>query len=179
MGSPLCSRSVCLVGMSPTLQNNNVWRQKSVLSADNCSHLHLSFFGFERTFYYVLNWHFFMFWKIYKKLATKQQVSERISLLLLLSQYKLSVSKAPQRTFGLSTGVLFASNDRKTSFEQRKNARWTDNWDDSLKTNIWPKRTIFRPQQSNFVCSNDKFVGDMGLWHVRVVLSIVYLFFVN
>jgi hypothetical protein len=50
-------------------------------------------------------------------------VSERISLLLLLRQYKLSVSKASQRTFGLSTGVIFASNDSKTYFEQRKNAR--------------------------------------------------------
>jgi hypothetical protein len=38
---------------------------KKVLSADNCSHLHLSFFGFERTFY--------------QKLATQQQVSERIT----------------------------------------------------------------------------------------------------
>jgi hypothetical protein len=51
------------------------------------------------------------------------EVSERISLLLLLRQYKRSVSKASQGTFGLSTGVLFASNDSKTSFEQRKNAR--------------------------------------------------------
>jgi hypothetical protein len=60
---------------------------------------------------------------IYQKLATQQQVSERISLLLLLRQYKRSVSKAYQRIFGLSTGMLFASNDSKTSFEQRKNAR--------------------------------------------------------
>jgi hypothetical protein len=44
----------------------------------------------------------------------------------------------------------------------KKIGRWTDNWDDSLKTNIWPQRSIFRPHQSNFVCSNDKFVGDMG-----------------
>jgi hypothetical protein len=35
-------------------------------------------------------------------------VSERISLLLLLRQYKRSVSKASQKTFGLSTGILFA-----------------------------------------------------------------------
>jgi hypothetical protein len=61
-----------LWAMSPRLQNNNVWRQKHVLSADNCGHLHLSFFGFERTFYYALNWHFFMFWTIYQKLATQQ-----------------------------------------------------------------------------------------------------------
>jgi hypothetical protein len=27
---------------------------QNVLSADNCSHLLLSFFGFERIFYYVL-----------------------------------------------------------------------------------------------------------------------------
>jgi hypothetical protein len=37
------------------------------------------------------------------------------------SQYKRSVSKASQRTFGLSTGVLFASNDSKTYFERRTN----------------------------------------------------------
>jgi hypothetical protein len=30
---------------------------KKVLSADNYSHLHLSFLGFERTFYYVLIGH--------------------------------------------------------------------------------------------------------------------------
>jgi hypothetical protein len=64
---------------------------------------------------------------IYQKLATQQQVSERISLLLLVRQYKRSVSKASQRTFKLSTGVLFASNDSKTSFEQRKNWPITDN----------------------------------------------------
>jgi hypothetical protein len=75
------------------------------------------------------------------------------------SQYKCSVSKASQRTFGLSTGALFASNDSKTS---RKKWPLIDNWDDSLKTNIWPQQSIFRPQQSNFVCSNDKFVADMG-----------------
>jgi hypothetical protein len=86
-------------------------------SADNCRHLHLSFFGFERTFY-VLNWHSFMFWTIYQKLVTQQQVSGRISLLLFLLQYKRWVSKASQRTFGLSTGLLFAWNDSKTSFEQ-------------------------------------------------------------
>jgi hypothetical protein len=105
-----------------------------------------------------------MFWTIYQKLVTQQQVSEGISLLLLLRQYKRSVSKASKRIFGLSTVVLFASNDSKTFFEQWKNARWTDNWDDSLKTNIWPQRTIFWPQQSNFVGSNDRFVGDMGHW---------------
>jgi hypothetical protein len=46
-----------------------------------------------------------------------------------------------------------------------KNGCWTDNWDDSLKTNIWSQWSIFRPQQSNFVCSNDKFVGDMAPLH--------------
>jgi hypothetical protein len=71
---------------------------------------------FELTFFNVLNH------CIYQKLATQQQVSERISLLLLRRQYKRSVSKASQRTFGLSTGVLFASYDSKTYFEQRKNA---------------------------------------------------------
>jgi hypothetical protein len=55
-------------------------------------------------------------------LATQQQVIECISLLLLLRQNKRSVSKASQRTFEISTAVLFASNDSKTSFEQRKNA---------------------------------------------------------
>jgi hypothetical protein len=35
-------------------------------------------------------------------------------------RYKRSVSKASQRTFGLSTGELFASNDSKTYFELRK-----------------------------------------------------------
>jgi hypothetical protein len=145
--------------MSPTLQNNNVWRLKKFFQPTIVV-LHLSFLGFERTFYYVLNWHIFIFWTIYQKLATQQQMSERISLLLLLRHYKRSVSKASQRTFGLSIGVLFASNDSKTSFEQRKS--WTDNWDDSLKTNMWPQQTIFRTQQSNFVCSNNKFVGDMA-----------------
>jgi hypothetical protein len=135
--------------MSPTLQNNNVWRQKtsfqSTIVVTNIS----AFLVLNRHFIMFWTDIFFMFWTIYQKLATQQQVSESISLLLLLRQYKRSVSKAYQRTFGVSTGVLFASNDSKTSFEQRKNAPWTDNWDDSLKTNIWPQQTIFRPQQSN------------------------------
>jgi hypothetical protein len=38
-------------------------------------------------------------------LATQQQVSERIRLLLLLRHYKRSVSKSSQRTFGLSTAL--------------------------------------------------------------------------
>jgi hypothetical protein len=74
---------------------------KNVLSADNCSHLHLSFFGFERTFYYVLNWHFFVFLK------------ELLDSVL---------------------ACFFASNDSKTSSEHQKNARWTDNSNNSLKT---------------------------------------------
>jgi hypothetical protein len=85
--------------MSPTLQNNSIWQQKKSFQPTICSHLYLSFFGFERTFYYVLNWHFLMFWTIYQKLATQQQLSERISLLLLLRQYKRSVFKSFSRNF--------------------------------------------------------------------------------
>jgi hypothetical protein len=57
---------------------------------------------FERTFY--------------KKLANQQQVSE----CSCSSQYKCSVSKASQRTFGLNTCAHLASNDSKPSFELRK-----------------------------------------------------------
>jgi hypothetical protein len=59
-----------------------------------------------------------MFWTIYQKLVTQQQPAGEWAHLLLLRQYKRSVSKASKRTFGLSTGVLFASNDSKKSFEQ-------------------------------------------------------------
>jgi hypothetical protein len=38
-------------------------------------------------------------------------------------QMTVTVSKTSQRTFGLSIGALFASNDSKTSFELRKNGR--------------------------------------------------------
>jgi hypothetical protein len=154
--------------MSHTLQNNDVRRQKNVLSADSCSHLHLSFFGFERTFYYVLNWLFLMFWTIYQKLATQHD-----SRWMSASAYCcFSVStnarfqKLLKELLDSALACLFASNDSKTSFEQRKNARWTDNWDDSLKTHIWPQRTIIRTQKSN-VCSNYKFVGDMGQYSSR------------
>jgi hypothetical protein len=116
---------------------------KNVLSADNCSHLHPSFFGFEGTICYVLKGHSIKSWPLNSKWVSAIGHSCR-------RQYKFSVSKADQRTFGLSIGALFASNDSKTSFELRK--KWPlNNWDDSLKTNIWPQRSIFRPQQSNFV----------------------------
>jgi hypothetical protein len=126
--------------------------------------------AFYMSAFLVLKGHFNLFWTdifwtIYKKAGPQQKLSESISLLLLLCHVSTN-SKSSQITFALSTGVLFASNDSKTSFEQRKNALWTVNWDDSLKTNIWPQRTIFRPQQSNCVCSNDKFVGDMGQCNV-------------
>jgi hypothetical protein len=91
-------------------------------------------------------------------------VSERISLLLLLRQYKHSISKASPRTFGLSTVMLFASNDSKTSFELRK--KWPLNlqlrqfFEDKYLTSA--DNFLTTAQQSNFVCSNDKFVGDMG-----------------
>jgi hypothetical protein len=86
---------------------------KKVVSADNCSHLHLSFFGFDQTISDNL---LYFEWTFYQMLATQQQVSERSCS----SQYKCSVSKASQSTSGLSTGALFASNDSKTSFELRK-----------------------------------------------------------
>jgi hypothetical protein len=134
---------------------------KNVLLADNCSHLHLSFFGFERTFYYVSNWHFLCFERSIKSwLLNNRWVS--VSAYCFFSVSTNAQFEKFLKDLLDSAGVLFASNDSKTSFEQRKNARWTNNWDDSLKTNIWPQRTIFRPQQSNFVCSNDKFVGDMA-----------------
>jgi hypothetical protein len=97
--------------MSPTLQNNDVWRQKNVLSADNCSLLHSSAF-------LVLNRHFVIFWTDILSKAGHSTASEWAQL--QYSQYKCSVSNASQRTFGLSNGALFASNDSKTSFELRK-----------------------------------------------------------
>jgi hypothetical protein len=91
---------------------------KNVLSADNCSHLHLSFFGFERTICYVLNGHSIKSWPLNSKWVSALGHS-------CISQYKCSVSKAFQRTFGLSTGALFASNYSKTFFELPK--KWPFN----------------------------------------------------
>jgi hypothetical protein len=85
---------------------------KKVVSADNCSHLHLNFFGFERTIGYVLNGDSIKSWPLISKWVSALGHS-------CSSQYKCSVSKASQRTFGLSTGELFASNDSKTCFELR------------------------------------------------------------
>jgi hypothetical protein len=99
-----------------------------------------------------------MFWTIYQKLATQQQVSERISLLLLLCHFKRSVSKASQRNFGLSTGVVFASNDSKTFFEQRKNARWTE-------TILWRQISDLSGQFSDHRSQIFLFKWQICRWH--------------
>jgi hypothetical protein len=54
-----------------------------VLSADNYSHLHLSFFGFERAICYVLNGHSIKSWPL-----TQQQVSERIRQLPTVAKFQ-------------------------------------------------------------------------------------------
>jgi hypothetical protein len=91
---------------------------KTTTSDDKKSHLRLSFFGFVRAICYVLNEHSIKSWPLNSKWVSALGHS-------CSSQYKCSVSKASQRTFGLSTGVLFASNDSKTSFELRK--KWPFN----------------------------------------------------
>jgi hypothetical protein len=114
----------------------------------------------------VLNGHFIMFWtdifydlkglsKAGRSTASEWAVvSTKLSLKKLLDWAPTLVPKAAQwLSVLLSACALFASKDRKTCFEPPKNVRWTDNWDDSLKTNIWPQQTIFRQQKSNFVCS--------------------------
>jgi hypothetical protein len=119
------------LGMSPTLQNNS-----QCLTTKKC---------FQSTIV-VTYTSSFWFWTdnllcfegtFYQKLATQQQVNECSSC---SGQDKCSVSKASQKTFGLSLGALFC-------------LKWLQNIGDSLKTNIRPQRTIFRPHQSNFVCS--------------------------
>jgi hypothetical protein len=101
--------------MSPTLQKQRRLTSKNVPLADNCSHLHLSIFGFERTICYFLNGHSIKSWPLSIKWVSELCHSRS-------SQYKCSVFKSFSKSFWTEhrCGVLFASNDSKTSFELRK-----------------------------------------------------------
>jgi hypothetical protein len=54
------------------------------------------------------------------------------------SQYKRSVSKASQRTFEHRRAFCLKW-WQNIFWNAKKMACWTDNWDDSLKINIWPQ----------------------------------------
>jgi hypothetical protein len=97
----------------------------------------------------------------YQKLATQQQVNERMQQ----SVQTLSFKCFSKNFWTFRLRVCFLPQMiAKHILNCKINGRWTDNWDDSLKTNIWSQCSgqFFRPQQSNFVCSNHKFVGDMA-----------------
>jgi hypothetical protein len=138
---------------------------KNVLSADNCSHLHLSFFGFEQTFCYVLNGHSIKRWPLNSKWVSALGHS-------CSNQYKRSVSNASQRTFGLSNGVLFTSNDSKTSFELWK--KWPLNR--QLRRFFEDK---YLTSAVNFLTTADKFClfkRQICRWHGPLCLQTCTIF---